>query len=78
MNVVGKRLRVFSSSDPTKAGVSGIAVLETAKTILLQTDARRLTVEKTGTIFQIAVSGEVLLGSDMAGRLEDRLGKSLT
>jgi RNase P/RNase MRP subunit p29 len=76
MNVVGKRLKVFSSSDPTKEGISGIVVLETAKTVLLLTDARRLMVEKTGTVFQMAGSGEVILGSDIAGRLEDRLGRT--
>ena len=75
MSVIDKRLKVISSSDPTKEGISGVVVLETMKTLLLQTGSGLVMVEKIGTAFQQAGSDDVLVGSDLAGRLEDRLGR---
>jgi RNase P/RNase MRP subunit p29 len=75
VNVVGRRLTVLSSRDPTKTGLSGTAVLETANTIVLRRGSRDLRVEKSGCAFQLADTGEVLTDADLSGRLEDRWGK---
>jgi RNase P/RNase MRP subunit p29 len=74
VNVIGETLSVLSSSDPTKQGKRGLVVLETAKTLVIESGARTIMVEKAGTVFQVSGSGEVVAGSEIAGRLEDRLG----
>jgi RNase P/RNase MRP subunit p29 len=74
VNVIGETVTVLSSTDPTKAGKKGLVVLETAKTLVIDTEAGTKTVEKSGSVFRVASSGKVVVGSDIAGRLEDRLG----
>ncbi len=75
MNVIGERVTVLSSPDPTIAGRTGRVVLETAKTLLLDSGERTIRIEKSGAAFKLLGSGKVLTGSDIAGRLQDRLGK---
>jgi RNase P/RNase MRP subunit p29 len=75
VNVIGKTLTVFSSTDPTKVGRSGRVVLETAKTLTLESGPKTLVVEKRGSVFSVSGSKTVLSGEDIAGRLEDRLGR---
>jgi RNase P/RNase MRP subunit p29 len=75
MNVMGKKLRVFTSPDPTKSGVSGLVVMETAKTIVMETGDLRLRVEKQGTAFLVSGSKEVIFGEELIGRPEERLGR---
>ncbi len=75
MNIIGERVIVLTSSDPTIAGRTGRVVLETAETLLLDSGGRTIRVEKSGAAFKLLGSGKVLTGSDIAGRLEDRLGK---
>jgi RNase P/RNase MRP subunit p29 len=75
VNVVGKKLKVLTTPDPTKAGLAGTAVLETANTLLIQRGTRRFTVEKRGSAFLLTDSGTVLTGTDLDGRLEDRWGR---
>ncbi len=75
MNVIGERVTVLSSPDPTMAGRTGRVVLETAKTLLLDSGERTIRIEKSGAAFKLLGSGKVLTGSDIAGRLQDRLGK---
>ena len=74
MNLIGERLTVVSSTDPTKMGKTGLVVLETANTLVIDFGPRRIRVEKAGAVFQISGSGKVLAGADIAGRLEDRWG----
>jgi len=74
MNLIGERVTVLSSTDPTKRGRSGVVVLETAKTLLLDSGGRTVRVEKRGTVFQLTASGHVVSGSDIVGRLQDRWG----
>lgn len=73
MNVIGERLKVLSSTDPTKEGRVGRVVLDTAKTLVIDDGGRTVRVEKQGAAFLLMDSGEVLTGSDVAGRLEDRM-----
>ena len=75
MNVVGEMLTVLTSSDPTKTGRSGRVLLDTANTLLLDEGGRFLRVEKAGASFMIVVSGKIIAGSDIAGRLQDRIGR---
>lgn len=76
MNVIGERMKVLTSADKTKEGKAGLVLLETAKTLVLDSGGRTMTVEKAGTAFLVLGSGKVLTGSDIAGRLEDRWGRS--
>ena len=75
MNVIGERAKVLSSSDPTKVGRTGRVLLDTAKTLVMETSGRTIRVEKSGAAFLLVDSGRVLTGSDISGRLEDRLGR---
>ena len=75
MNVIGERLTVLTSHDPTKVGITGTVTLETLNTLLLNSSGRTLRVEKGGSAFMLLNSGKVLTGVDLAGRLPDRLGR---
>jgi len=75
MNVIGEKLTVLTSPDPTKAGVTGTVTMETLNTLLLYSSGRTLRVEKAGSAFMLLNSGKVLTGVDLAGRLPDRLGR---
>ncbi len=75
MNVIGKALTVLTSPDPSKAGRAGLALLDTANTLLIDSGGRIIRIPKAGASFMLVDSGEVLLGSDLAGRLQDRLGR---
>jgi RNase P/RNase MRP subunit p29 len=76
MNVIGERVTVLSSSDGSKVGRTGRVLLDTAKTLLIDSGGRSIMVEKSGAAFLLLDSGKVLTGSDIYGRLEDRLGRS--
>ena len=76
MNVIGETVTVVGSPDSTKLGLGGVVVLESAKTVVLRHDGRTFRVEKAGTAFKVEGTEEVILGSDIAGRLEDRWSRS--
>jgi RNase P/RNase MRP subunit p29 len=75
VNVIGERLTVLTSRDPGKSGRSGRVLLETANTLVLDEGGNTLQVEKAGAAFLIMGSGMVVTGSDMSGRLQDRVGR---
>ncbi len=75
MNVIGQRLTVLTSPDPTKVGITGRVLMETLNTLLLDSSGRALRVEKQGSAFMLLDTGKVLTGLDLAGRLQDRLGR---
>ena len=75
MNVIGERLKVLISSDPTKKGRTGRVLLESANTLVIDSAGREIRVEKSGSAFLLLDSGRVVQGSDLAGRLEDRWGR---
>ncbi len=75
MNVIGEKLTVLTSPDPTMTGRTGRVILETANTLLLESGGRTTRVAKSGAAFMLLGSGTVLTGSDIAGRLQDRLGR---
>ncbi|MDG6989041.1 MAG: ribonuclease P protein subunit [Nitrososphaerota archaeon] len=73
MNVVGERVTVVASSDPSKVGREGTVLLDTAKTLLLGTKEGVMRVEKGTSTFRLE-SGKVVPGAGLAGRLQDRIG----
>ncbi len=75
MNVIGQTITILTSPDPTKTGRSGRVVMETANTLVLDSEGRTIRVEKSGNAFMLHGSRKVLTGPDLAGRLEDRLGR---
>ncbi len=75
MNVIGERITVLSSSDGTKVGRTGRVLLDTAKTLVIESAGRTVRVEKSGAAFLLLDSGKVLTGSEVLGRVEDRLGR---
>jgi RNase P/RNase MRP subunit p29 len=75
VNVIGEKLTILTSPDPTITGVSGRVLMETLNTLVLESTGRTLRVEKKGSAFMLLSSGKVLTGLDLAGRLQDRLGR---
>jgi len=75
VNVIGERITVLTSSDPTKSGRSGKVLLDSANTLLLDEGGRTFRVEKAAAAFLIMGTGVVITGSDIAGRLQDRVGR---
>ena len=75
MNLIGARLSVLTSPDPTKTGRSGRVLMETLNTLLLDASGRAIRVEKAGSAFMLLDSGKVITGMDISGRLQDRLGR---
>jgi len=75
MNVIGQTVTVLTSSDPTKTGRTGRVLLDTANTLVLDSEGRSIRVEKAGAAFMIMGTKRVVTGSDIAGRLQDRLGR---
>ena len=74
MNLIGGKLTVLGSSDPSKVGRTGKVLLETANTLVLDSNGRSITVEKGGASFLLE-SGKRVSGAEVAGRLQDRLGR---
>lgn len=75
MNLIGDVLTVLDSPDPTKVGMTGRVLLETANTLIIQSGKRSVTIEKIGAAF-ITGSGKRVTGAETAGRLQDRLGRA--
>lgn len=75
MNFIGEKIKVLASTDPTIVGKTGRVVLETANTLTLDSLGKNVRIGKTGVSFMLIGSGRVVAGSDIAGRLQDRLGK---
>ena len=70
--MIGEELTVTRSSDSSKIGMTGVVLMDTAKTLVLDSNGRKVRIEKAGNIFQIADSKRVVSEPDIAGRLEDR------
>ena len=75
MNVIGKTVKVLTSPDPSMVGRTGVVLLETANTLLIESGGRSLRLPKSRASFMLTRSGVVFSGSDIAGRLQDRLGR---
>ncbi len=75
MNLIGRRVKILVATDPTQVGLSGELVLERSKTLLLESHGRRLTIQKLGTMIELAGSGEVIRGDEILGRVEERIAR---
>lgn len=75
MNVIGEKIRVLTATDPTMVGRTGTVVLETANTVTLKSMGRNVLIGKSGMSFMLVGSGKIVAGVDIAGRLQDRLGR---
>ena len=75
MNVIGERVRVLASTDPTMAGMTGVVVLETANTIVVDRGGAHTQIQKSGSTFLLTGSGKIVAGIEIVGRLQDRLGR---
>ena len=75
MNLIGRRVKILVATDPTQVGLSGELVLERSKTLLLESHGRRLTIQKSGTVIELAGRGEVIRGDDVLGRVEERIAR---
>jgi len=73
MNVIGERISIAGSRDPTKVGRTGTVLLETAKTLIVQTARGKIRVEKKGTVLVVSRTETVVVCDDILGRPEDRL-----
>ena len=76
MNLIGETVTILTSHDPTKTGKTGRVLLETANTLLLESDGRTFRVGKIDSTFKVIGTCRVVAGSDIAGRLQDRLGRT--
>jgi len=75
VNVIGEMVTVLTSRDPTKTGRTGRVLLDTANMLVLDSQGRSIRVEKAGAAFMILGSRKVVTGTDIAGRLQDRIGR---
>jgi len=76
MNLIGRSVKILDATDPTQVGLSGEVVLERSKTLLLESHGRRLTIQKLGTVIELAGRGEVIRGDDILGRFEERIARA--
>ena len=71
--IIGEDVRVAAARDKVLLGLRGMVVLETMHTLTIRTDSKRkITLPKAGSALQLS-GGEILLGDDLKGRLEDRI-----
>lgn len=74
--IIGEDVRVAAARDTVLLGLKGKVVLETMHTMTIRTDAKRkVMLPKAGSALQLT-SGEILIGNDLEGRLEDRIAIS--
>ncbi len=71
--IIGEDVRVAAARDAVLLGLKGKVVLESMHTLTIKTAAqRKVTIPKTGSALELS-SGEILIGDDLEGRLEDRI-----
>ncbi len=73
-DLVGLRVRVAASTDPTQVGVTGMVVDETARTLVISAGGRDKVIPKVSSSFAFSLQREVLVdGSSIAFSPEERL-----
>ena len=70
---LGRSISVISSSDPTLVGNSGLIIDETMRTIKIQQGGQQLTMAKNVIRFTIDEEQDVIDGSLVKQRPEDRI-----
>ncbi len=77
--LIGLKVRVKRSKDRKREGTSGIVIDETKHTLLLETDAGRKVVPKSGSEFLFSVNGKnfVVEGREILFRPNERIKKGI-
>ena len=75
MNLIGERLKVLGSADPTHLGKTGLVLLETANMLVVDSGGRVVSLAKRKGAFELLASGKIVAGPDIEGRLQDRLAR---
>lgn len=71
--IIGEDVRVAAARDSVLLGLKGRVVLESMHTLTIRSGANRnVTIPKIGSALELS-SGEILIGDDLEGRLEDRI-----
>jgi RNase P/RNase MRP subunit p29 len=70
--IIGEDVRIAGARDALLLGLKGKVVLESMHTLTLKTAQSKVILPKIGTALELA-SGEILIGDDLEGRLEDRI-----
>lgn len=71
--IIGEDVRVAAARDTVLLGLKGRIVLESMHTLTIKTSAnRKVTFSKVGSALELS-NGEILIGDDLEGRLEDRI-----
>jgi RNase P/RNase MRP subunit p29 len=71
--IIGEDVRVAAARDAVLLGLKGKVVLESMHTLTIKTASKRkVTLPKRGSALELP-SGEILIGDDLEGRLEDRI-----
>lgn len=74
--IIGEDVRVAAARDAVLLGLRGKVVLESMHTLTIKTGAqKRVTLPKKGSALQLS-TGEIVIGDDLEGRLEDRIAAS--
>jgi|GEM_PF-492066 len=74
--IIGEDVRVAAARDAVLLGLKGKVVLETMHTLTIRTDGnRKVILPKKGSALQLS-AGTIVIGDDLEGRLEDRIGAS--
>ncbi len=78
MNVIGEKVTVVGASDRSTVGKTGEVVLETAKTLVLDSGGKLVRLAKKGSVFEVSGSRTIVVGDDISGSLQYRLGRGST
>ena len=71
--IIGEDVRVAAARDTVLLGLKGKVVLESMHTLTIKTSAqRKVTMPKIGSALELS-TGEILIGDDLEGKLEDRI-----
>jgi RNase P/RNase MRP subunit p29 len=70
--LIGEDVRVAAAKNVLLLGLKGKVVLETMHTVTISTADRKVTLPKLGSALELS-TGEIVLGDDIEGRLEDRI-----
>ncbi|MFQ6011093.1 MAG: ribonuclease P protein component 1 [Nitrososphaerales archaeon] len=75
--IVGLPVRIISSRDPTLIDVQGEIILETMKTIRIESKSKILIIPKVIGKFEFTKEGETMLidGAGLLGRPDERIAK---
>ncbi len=72
--IIGKKVKVMDSTDPSHVGIEGTIIDETKNMLVMKCLSRVLTIPKKEVIIKIDIGTPVVVaGRDLVGRPEDRI-----